>query len=209
MPALVFTLYGLGLFPVIVGMLSDPLLVSSALPLVGNLALCQSDQMDALIRCGIFDILLKIEGHAADVFWVLSNLLESVPDRTLHFFDDSLVVWAVNLAGGFADDVRTEAVFFIATLVVSRDTEDLAVFMGPGVIELLVRMLKSPMLLIVFRCLNALARLARAGAGEAVWKGRELREAVERLARNGHTLIEEWAVGLLQEIEGGNDGEAL
>jgi hypothetical protein len=70
-------------------------------------------------------------------------------------------------------------VFFIATLVISRDTEDLSDAAD---------------------CSGDFAKVARAsgrgGAGVAVmvvWHGRELREAVQPLMRNEHSLIDEWA----------------
>jgi hypothetical protein len=218
MPALVFTMYGLELFPVIVGMLSDDRLVSAALPLVGNIALCQSEHMDALIRCNLFDTLkrlLVIETYTADVFWVLSNLVESVPDRTMRFFDNELIKWTVACAAKAPEEVTKEAVFFLATLVVSRETDDLGVFVDPDVLLLMVRMLQSSVWLIILRCLNALVKLERvirAGVAStevlAVLHGPELKNALVPLMDLPHALISEWAEGLLTQIEGGEGAAA-
>jgi hypothetical protein len=220
MPALVFTMFGLELFPVIVNMLSDDRLVSAALPLIGNIALCQSEHMDALIKCGLFDILkklLKIENYTADVFWVLSNLVESVPDRTMRFFDDEFIKWAVAEAGNAAEEIKKEAVFFLATLVVSREADDLGVFVDANVLLLMVQMLRSSVWLIILRCLNALVKLERvirnsevvvSEGAVAVFHGMELRDALIPLMDLPHALIGEWAEGLLTQIEGGEGVDA-
>jgi hypothetical protein len=216
MPSLVFTLYEMELFPVIVGMLTDDRLVAAALPLVGNIALCQSDHMDALIKCNLFDILkqlLQNEAYTADAFWVLSNLLESVPDRTLRFFDDGLIQWTVARAADATQEVQKESVFFLATVVVSREADDLGVFVSADALRLMVQILRCSVWLIILRCLNALAKLVRVirehGASDevmAVVHGAEMRDALLPLLELPHALIGEWAEGLLLQIEGRDDG---
>jgi hypothetical protein len=67
--AIRFPLYEMELSPMIVKLLTDDSFVAAALPLVGNIALCQSHHMDALIKCNLFDILKQffqngVLGHA-------------------------------------------------------------------------------------------------------------------------------------------------
>jgi hypothetical protein len=218
MPSLVFTLYEMELFPVIVNMLTNDSLVAAALPLVGNIALCQSDHMDALIKCNLFDILkqlLKNVVYTADTFWVMSNLLESVPDRTLRFFDDGLIQWTIARAADATQEVKKELVFFLATVVVSREADDLRVFVTADALGLMVEILRCSVWLIILRCLNALSKLVRLICAEGgsddvmrVIQGAELRDALLPLLELPHALIGEWAEGLLLQIEGRDDGFA-
>jgi hypothetical protein len=68
------------------------------------------------------------------------DLLESVPDRTLRFFDDALIQ-TVGWAADASQEVQKESVFFLAT-VVSREADDLGVFANAGALQLMMQILR-------------------------------------------------------------------
>lgn len=163
MSALVFNLYDLGLFPKIVNFLTNPDLVSAALPLIGNMSVCHATHVETLLQCGLFEILMKLINteYTSDVFWVLSNLVESVPHKTVELFDEHFIEKTIDIAIRSSFDVKKEATFFLATLAMFVATDNLAVFMNVNLLDLMLEMLNYNFILIVIRSLDALIRLAK------------------------------------------------
>jgi hypothetical protein len=211
MPALVFTMFDLGLFPVIVGMLSNEQLIGLALPLIGNLSVGHAAHIHTLLECHLFDILMSLIGseHTADVFWVLSNLIESVPHLTIHFFSSEFLTQTIAMAEESSHEIKRECGFFLATLVLFTEQEDLIRLMNSSLLDLIVELLGCSIGLIILRCLDALLAFARlidvVGASDdvlAMLKGSYLREALNELLEQNSQLIRERAEFLLNQLGG-------
>ena len=162
-PVIVFAMYDLGLFPVIVSMLNVEQLVPVALPLIGNMSVGHAQHVQKFLECDLFDRLMKLiqTEYVADVFWVLSNLVESVPHLTVGLFNASFIAATIDIAESASYDVKKEGTFFLATLILFTESADLKYFMTGEVLELMVQILDCSIALMVLRVLDALIRLAR------------------------------------------------
>lgn len=161
--ALVFTIYKLNLFPIIVSMLDNQELIQNALPLIGNISVGNSEHISSLLNCGLFQALMPLidTEYTADVYWVLSNLVESMPNLTVPLFTTDFIDKSVDIATSAAFDVRREATFFIATLIIFTSIEDLSFFLNENTLDLICQMLAlNNAVLIVLRCLDSLIRIA-------------------------------------------------
>jgi hypothetical protein len=126
MASLVGTMYDLNLFPVIVGFLENDALVEMALPLVGNLSVSHARNIETLIECHLLDLLTKLipeEKHAADVYWVLSDLVESIPHLTIGFFGERFVRDTIARAKDAGLEVKKESGFSLATLIMFTEID--------------------------------------------------------------------------------------
>jgi hypothetical protein len=199
-PAVVFTMYDLGLFPTVVGMLSNSALVRAALPLIGNLALAEAAHVETLLECGIIGVLrglVRAGVYPADVLWALSNLVESVPRLASAFADREFVAALTEAAACAVYDVKKEAGFLIATLIVVADETGIAILATPEVFEIMGEMLECSVALIVVRCIDALIRLARHGTADEL---AEIGDPLRGLLQHTSAVIGEKAQFLLSQI---------
>jgi hypothetical protein len=199
-PAVVFTMYDLGLFPTVVGMLSNSSLVRAALPLVGNLALGEAAHVETLLQCDLIGVLrglVRAGVYPADVLWALSNLVESVPRLASAFADPEFVAALTATSAAAVYDVKKETGFLIATLIVVADETGIATFATPEVFELMEEMLECSVALIVVRCIDALLRLARHGNADALGG---IGDTLRGLLQHTSAVIGEKAELLLSQI---------
>ena len=211
MQALVFTLYDLNLFPTFVSMLKNPDLVSAALPLIGNISVGHADQITTLLNCGIFDALLPLinSEYTADVFWVLSNIVESVPHITIGLFNIEFIEKTVDIAQSSSYAVMKESTFFLATLVIFTETDDIPYFMNDRVIDLFIQMLGCGVFLIILRSLDALIRFWIIFKNKtyvdqsviAILEGEDIHSRLTELIEMNYNHIQERAEFLLNEID--------
>lgn len=217
MPALVFTMYDLDLFKHVVGLLSNENLIAATLPLIGNMSVGHAENIRTLLNCGLLEILMQLidSSFTADVFWVLSNLVESMPHVMMEKFDMEFVHNVADVADASSFEVKKEASFFIATLILFTDSQDLIGFMFKTVLEVLVEMLGCGVGLIILRCLDALLRFSYALQSTvnddfvALIHESDLADSLNRLTNEGSTLIQERAEFLLNQLEGGGDSLLL
>jgi hypothetical protein len=209
MPALVFAMYDLGLFPEIVAMLENEHLVGMALPLIGNLSVGHAAHITTLLQCHLFQILMALikTEYTADVFWVLSNLVESVPYLTIGLFDPNFIRATVEISDCSGYSVKKEAAFFLATLILFTETDDLRFFISESILNLMSEMLECSIGLIILRCLDALLRFARAvelcGVTDSLLEmlhGSDLRASLSRLLEQKNFMIRERAEILLERL---------
>ena len=164
-PILNRNIYELGLFPRIVGYLRVPELASEALKLIGNLCICQDKLADSLLNLGLLEILIdliNIEEYKADIFWSLSNLVESVPIKTIHSFSHEFIEKLINDSLTDCFDVRKEEAYFLATFCLFVNEEKYLInFMNDHFLNLMLNMLDYNNVYISLRCLDAIIRLAK------------------------------------------------
>jgi hypothetical protein len=161
--ALVHSLYDLGMFRKVVELLDIPALVSPTLRLIGNLSVAQPFQLRTMLDAGLVAKLFdELESeHAADVFWVLSNLLEAISALILPLIDEEFVARLLEIIDTSSYDIQKESVFFLSTLVLFSPEADLPRFLEDSVIGVVVNMIGSGVEKVVLRCIDAVGKFVR------------------------------------------------
>jgi hypothetical protein len=161
--ALVHPLYDLGMFPLVVNLLDDPNLVSPALRLIGNLSVAQPVQLRTMLDAGLVPKLIReVESdHAADVFWVLSNLLEAASLLILPLIEEAFVKRVFEIIESRSYDIQKESAFFLSTLILFSPDSELPRFVVPHVIDVLVSMIGCGVEKVVLRCIDTVGKLVR------------------------------------------------
>ena len=157
-PSLIFDFYE-GEEPysdIIVHMLTEEDLAQAALPLIGSLCNAHAPQVQRMLSLGLFDILMQLiqTNLIADVFWVLTNLIEAIPSVMIQMITPNFIDSAISTASESSFDVKKEIIYFLCTLVLFLKPEDLTIFTQPHVIDSLVDMLGCGVGMIVLRCLD-------------------------------------------------------
>ncbi|OHS95703.1 hypothetical protein TRFO_10339 [Tritrichomonas foetus] len=157
-PSLVFSIYNLNILPYLISLLSDEYLKPVTLRLIGNLCIAQPSQIQMMFDCGLFQILMEsiYSTCASDAFWVLSNLVEAVPQMILPLLPQNMFHDAVTLCENASIEIKKEGIFFLATVILFSEKEKMHDFMTTNMIDLLSEMLGSGVPLIVLRCLDVL-----------------------------------------------------
>lgn len=207
MPALVFNMFDLDLFPLIVGFLNNQELIGVALPLIGNMSVGHLTHIKTLLECNLFDLLMQLidTEFTADVYWVLSNILESVPHLVFGLFQHTFVQQTVEISLSSSFEVKKEAAFFIATLLLFTESEDLQYFENEELIDLLIEMLGCSSNLIVLRCLDALIRLTYIFENDgnellSILQSRDLEQILTNLISQKSVIIKDRADFLLNRV---------
>jgi hypothetical protein len=161
--ALVHSLYDLGLFKRVVRLMDTPVLFSPTLRLIGNLSVAQPFQLRTMLDAGLADRLFReLESeHAADVFWVLSNLLEAVSALIMPLIDAEFVARLLEIIDTSSYDIQKESAFFLSTLILFSREADLPRFVAPPVIEVLVSMIGCGVEKVILRCIDTFGKLVR------------------------------------------------
>ena len=157
-PSLIFDFYE-GEEPysdLIVRMLTEEDLAPAALPLIGSLCNAHAPQVQRMLNLGLFDILMRLihTNLTADVFWVLTNLIEAIPSVMIQIITPDFINTAISTASESSFDVKKEIIYFICTLALYFKPEELSIFTQPQVIDSLVDMLECGVGMIVLRCLD-------------------------------------------------------
>jgi len=187
---LVVTLYDLGLFSLAVQLLDNAELAPAALRLVGNLCVAQPAQIRTMLDVGLIHktiAFLETE-HAADAFWVMSNLLEMVPHEIIPL-DDGAVARVLEIIATSSYDVQKEAAFFLSALILLTSASLLPKFMIQSVMEPLVDMLGCGVRMVALKCAWALVWFCKsarespsaAGALAAMLTDSDLRSRLDDL----------------------------
>lgn len=157
-PSVIFTYYNLGLYSHICELISNPALTGAALGLVGNMSVAQPAQIRELVNNNLIQILMELTTteFAGDVFWILSNILESFPEIILSNLDSGILDTAVLTAEDSSFDAKREASFFISTLVVFGGNEQVGALFNEDIFSVLSDVLGCGINGIVLRCTDAL-----------------------------------------------------
>jgi len=208
-PSLIHKLYELGMFSTIVQYLEYEDLISVCLPLIGNMSVSQSNHIRDLLDTNLLhklSILLETN-HASEVLWVLSNLIESIPQTMLSLIDYSTIEKALFLGinGGFEE--KKESAFFLATIIVFSPINELSNYVNHEIVEILEEMLGSGVNVIIIRCLDSIIKLIHHlettfsyNIGDIVFSD-EMRSSLTALLSNESTLMSERAGFILNYFE--------
>ena len=138
-----------GNIKLIVDMLDDDELRSSVLPLIGNLCLSVRDHLEEMFKLELPRKLLQLtraDEYAADAFWALSNLMEGAPDlfSSYEISEEKVsnfITLVIEKAHGESLQLRKEAVFFLASLIMFASKKFTEMFMRKDVFDIIVKVL--------------------------------------------------------------------
>ena len=159
LPSVVFTLFNLGMYEVICDYLQNPALTTPSLALVGNMAVAQPTQIRTLLDHGLISILVELaknESYASDVFWVFSNLVESLPQIAFETFDEPFLDAVLSAAEEASFDAKRECAFFLATIIVFCGLDKVTHLYDQRVISLFSEVLGCGVQCISLRIIEAL-----------------------------------------------------
>jgi hypothetical protein len=146
--SLTYVLFDHGVVKQIVDMLDDDELRSSSITVIGNLCLASREHVIELMSMGVGKKLLRLTEteYAADAFWALSNLVESAPDVfSSQEVDEGRLQRLIDLVMSKVHDggsqVKKEATFFLASIIMFVSRSYLAMFMRNDVFSLVVHVL--------------------------------------------------------------------
>jgi hypothetical protein len=161
--ALVHSLYDLGLFERVVGFLGTPGLVGPSLRLIGNMSVAQPFQLKTMLDAGLVGKLMEFleSEHAADAFWVLSNLMEEVSGLITPFVTEEFVERLLEIMDTSSYDIQKECAFFLSTLILFAPDAETPRFMVTPIIEMLVSMVGCGVEKVMLRCIDTLLKFLR------------------------------------------------
>ena len=212
LPEVIMDIFDSGIVPSIIAMLENPDLVSSVLPLIGNLCASHPSHIQQMFNLDLIQHLTPLTAtpHCGDVFFVFSNLVTNVPNLIMPFFDSSFIDSAIEVAMTEQYDTKKEVVYFLATYIIHLSTESMVSLMRSDVVDLIIEMLNCGVTATVLSCLDVIQKFSLAvSLGEAdsslisedQWE--DLHNALEQLTDNDRTQqsIKEKAVFLMEKIE--------
>jgi len=161
MTTLVITFGSLGIFPRAVQFLSVPELVGVTLKLVGNLSNGQPSHVKSMIDCGLFEILIELihTDYSADVFWILSNLIESIGSIVIPRFDVQFISEVINIFNQNSTEVKKESSFFLSTLILFLEVDSIHSLVSIEIIDILVEMIGCGHNMVIIRCIDSIVRI--------------------------------------------------
>lgn len=210
LPNVIMDIFDSGIVPTIIGMLENEELVASVLPLIGNLCASHPSHIQQMFDLELISHLTRLmqTPHCGDVFFVFSNLITTVPNLIMPFFDSAFIESAIEHATTSQYDIKKEVVYFIATFIIHLPTESLVSFIRSDVIDLIVEMLNCGVIATVQSCLEAIQKFALAiSVGEAdssliseeQWE--DLHFGLEQIAEKAPQSVKDKAVYLMEKIE--------
>lgn len=161
----VYAIYELGLFPLVVQSIQVPELRAVSLALCGNLTVSQPVQARKFLSLGLTDILFSLlneEEDAPYALWILSNLLDSIPNQILPILTMEMILQVVQMTDNSSSEFKQEVTYFVCTVVIVAGTDVDLLFMRQIIIDLMVEMLGCGITNVVGRCIEALQRIALA-----------------------------------------------
>ena len=157
-PSLVFRLFEMGISQKLINFLSDPELRDSALRLIGNMCVSQPEHVKEFLEEHLFEHLIALfnSGHVSDTLWILSNLLESIPEVICPMFTDDFIQKLVLMKENCPYDVKKEIAYLLGTLITFATDEMAVSLIRPEIVDVLVEMLGCGTPLIILRCMSAI-----------------------------------------------------
>lgn len=160
-PLLTIALFETSIFQKLLTLILNEELITPCLHLIGNMSLSQPSHIEKILQFGLFDILMNFinTSHCADIFWILSNMLESGPYLMIPLFTEPFLLLAIEAGSNGSFDLQKEIAFFLATLIIHSEKDNLMFFSTPKALSLIIEMFSCGVLEIVLRCLDAIVRL--------------------------------------------------
>ncbi|OHS93046.1 hypothetical protein TRFO_12051 [Tritrichomonas foetus] len=212
-PTIIPMFYERGLYTQAMNVLESPQIASDALHLIGNICVSKTSYKEKLLESGLFEkliVLLNNERFTSDVYWVLSNFLESVPHLILPKINPNFISMSINIADQTGFDIKREVAYFISTLIICLNNEIAIQLISEPIIELIAEMLNSGVEPAMIRCIDAFYKLFHAANEKnksveliSLFEGSEVAKQLTEIMQSGLTnlIMVERANILLSQIE--------
>jgi hypothetical protein len=217
MSTLVLTYYEYGLYTKVITFIQTPELVDVSLKLVGTLSIGQPSHVKAMLDDGVLPVLMQLLSteYAADVFWIFSNLIETLSSTVMGIFDQSFIANVIHIAEGSSFELKKEIAFFLSTFALFADTEVINEFLNDDVLDILVEMLGCGVSIVMLRIVDSLVRMLhqiQVGVAPpdfiAAIEQSDIRKRVADVAEHSPGVVmdrAEYLISLLDQLE--NEGE--
>ena len=209
-PSIVFMLYDLELYPTIIGFLGNESLTGVTLRLIGNMSVAHPPQIRLMLELDLFNTLLGLldSDYATCVFWIFSNMLESVPQLMMPLFTEEFVNSVIELVANASFDVKKEAAYFLSTLILFSEADAIPRFMTQEVTDVLVEMLGCGVVMIIVRCIDTLIRFIHISQTNEEYSSyneivldSDIRDRLQDLISPETPVVNERAEYLIQQLE--------
>ncbi|OHS98777.1 hypothetical protein TRFO_01820 [Tritrichomonas foetus] len=215
---LVTALFDLNVHKFIADSLSIPRLTRVCVCLTGNMAVCDTSEIQLFIQVGVIQKLLEIAfqdcAAAADSYWALSNCLESapklmIPEIPLSFLTQTLErLRDVNIN----ENVRKDAVYFFATLMLYSPQLKFHIVVSKEILTNVIHMLHHHSQVpknVLIRYIDSIGRVLFVGLTnekmryiiQLIIESNELVEILHVLAQDKSKVIGNKAKTLICEID--------
>ncbi|KAH0794989.1 hypothetical protein GPJ56_001115 [Histomonas meleagridis] len=162
-PSLIFSFFEHGIVEHIISLLDDPEVQGPALKLAGNMSVSQPQQIKQMLSFGLLPKLINLfhTTYVSDTLWIISNLLESVPDAIIPMFNPTFIQQLIALSNECTFDIKKEITFLLATLIVFSSDAITFSLITPELVGLLVELLDCGCFNVTMRCLDAIIDFIR------------------------------------------------
>ena len=190
-------------------MINNPDLTDKVLDVLGNMCVADISYIQKMIDANLFQILVNLisSEYASTALWVMSNIYDAAKPRLEHFITSDFIAFLVDVGNSSSHDVKKEAVFFLATVIVNTNIQVIINFFNHDIVELLIELLGCGERKIISQCLNALnviiISLTSLQGQEAVknlFASTDLIYQVEMIAEEQTGIVSEFASSLLRKF---------
>ena len=163
MASLIYRFFEIGITGQIIGLLDDTDLQGVALKLIGNMSVSQPAQIKEMLSFGLVNKLSSMSQspYVSDVLWILSNLIESVPNLIIPLFNIDFIQQLITLSNTCNSEVKREIAFLFATLIIFSPSDVVLKLMIPEIIGILVEMVGCGCSMVTLRCLDSIVAFIR------------------------------------------------
>lgn len=207
---LVYTMYQIGLYPIIYQLLDNEQLQTAALCLIGNMSNASAIQVKTLIDLGLLEKLNTFMNTKLMTYslWILSNMIESAPSTTLQFITADFIASILQSFDTPDVEIKKEIIFFISTVIVFSDATKLNLFMTESVVEFIIEMLGCGISMVELRCIDTLIKLLQFALSSDQFEGfitclfeSDIRDRLQELITPDNIILAERSGYLLHKIE--------
>lgn len=138
-------------------------LTKQGFSLAGNMCICDSKDAKKIVESGLVVKCMSMlsQDYASDIFWMLSNLIESMPDFIVSSLSDDFVSKSVKMLEEHEKCHETfkEAVYFFSTIFLFSSSGSLERFMMEPILNGISAAIENTESDVSARCLDAISRL--------------------------------------------------
>ncbi|OHT02759.1 hypothetical protein TRFO_30004 [Tritrichomonas foetus] len=162
LPEIIPVFFTRGLYQYALQSLGNPIMTKVSLNLIGNMCISRPSFMETLIKEGLFEKIMNViqsNKEVADAFWVISNLIESIPHLMEPLISCEFINFSLNIADQAPFNTKREIAYFISTYILFMEPKKLTEIINEKLICLISEMLESGISNIILRSIDAFYKL--------------------------------------------------
>jgi hypothetical protein len=199
MPSILTNLYHANVHIAAIRFLDAPELRVPALSLIGNLAVAEPRYVKELVNSGLSQAILGLMSSecTAELLWVLSNLMESIPKTVISWISSEWLEEIIDIAESTSFDMKRECAYFLASAIVflsERGIPDVIWRAVPVIVDVCGCGDRA----VVMRCLDGLLKAAKKSKGS--FEPTEIADRLRELVDGSSLELVERAVALQRRL---------